>query len=225
MKQFYLFIGLIIYLFPLGTYAQSEMASLSSSEEDELIVDIGYENWMDAPANISTDENFNRGFTVSLFADLGKKNSWISFAPGFGFSTSNIFTDAAIWKFNEDGEVIDLLTQDDNYRKSKVSFNYLEIPLELRLRFGKEDKKKFKIFIGGKAGLLFDAHTKIKYADGDISKFKDKSPFNIFRYGAYARIGCSFISVYGFYGLSDVFDTKNAPETKMYSIGISLTSM
>src|SRR5699024_5290101 len=76
------------------------------------------------------------------------------------------------------------LTEEWDVKNSKLAVNYFDIPLELRFHLNKDNfRKSFKIGVGGKVGVLFDSHTKIKYeTEGDKKIIKSKEQFGLNRF-------------------------------------------
>ena len=127
-------------------------------------------------------------------------------------------------------ELANLLNDDVEIKKSKIAANYIDIPVEFRFHVNKENHDQgFRAAIGGKVGFLFDGHTKIKYEeDGDNKKIKQKDNFNLqrFRYGVTARIGFPGINLFGYYSLSELFESGRGPDettATSFNLGISIS--
>ena len=110
--------------------------------------------------------------------------------------------------------------------------NYLDIPLELRFNLNPDDlARTFWVAIGGRAGWLFNAHSKIKYvSNGDKIVLKERQRFglNKFRYGPTLRIGIGNFNFFGFYNMSPLFEKGKGPsQTEMtnWTVGISLIGL
>lgn len=100
----------------------------------------------------------------------------------------------------------------------KVRTFFLEVPLGLKFKLARnaEDKYKFLLEGGFNFGLNLGGTLKTRFRgafsdpDGDDQKLTYKltniPDVNILRYGPYARIGTNWISLYGFYRMSEMFD-------------------
>lgn len=116
-------------------------------------------------------------------------------------------------------------------KKSMFITNYLDVPIEFRFTTNPNDPaKSFKAAIGGRFGVLLNAHTKLKYREnGEVKKIKDRQDFNLnpFRYGAYGRIGVGNIYLSFYYNFNELFKTGKGPDgttTSNYTITLSLVS-
>lgn len=160
---------------------------------------------------------------IYLFKNIRIVNHTFTFSPGLGFGLDNYFFEKDVL-IAPSGDSLFTLGQD--LKKSKLSANYIDIPLEFRFASSSNYKKAFKVAIGGKFGVLFSGKSKIKYKqDGDIvkQKFSDIS-LNKIRYGLTGRIGLGHLNLFGYYSLSSLFKDKYAPEMNPIIFGISLTS-
>ena len=105
----------------------------------------------------------------------------------------------------------------------------LEIPIEFRFDTKPEDiARSFNVAIGGRFGLRLNSFTKVKYKDdGETIKVKDKRGLglNDFRYGVYTRVGIGGFSFFGFYNLSEMFESGKGPhgrDINSLTVGISI---
>lgn len=208
----------------LVTQAQN-LVTINGEERDELVINPTWEHWLNAPENIDLVNYKNRGITLSTLVRLTPNERNLGFATGVYFSSSNIFSDAGEWEFNEAEEVVAVVDEpDETYKKNKVALNYLGIPVELQFKANQNDQA-FKCALGLKGGFLFDAHTKLKDQDDHIFKEKHIDAFNNFQYGPYLRIGWGGIRFTGYYGIAHVFEADNAPDVTPLSIGIGMIGL
>lgn len=122
-------------------------------------------------------------------------------------------------------------SQSFSTKKSMMTMTYLDIPVEFRFNVNPEDPaRSFKIGVGGRAGYLINAHTKIRYKEnGDIKKLKNSQAFNLsrFRYSAFLKVYLGNFSIFGYYNFNPLFEEGKGPmQTKAtsYTVGISLAS-
>ncbi len=196
---------------------------------DRIIFDANFNNWVSAPAGINQG-NYSLGFSAYWMKDipLGKKSN-AAFAFGAGFDSHNVHSNGRfITDILPDGSTYtNLVPYPDNYhyRKNKVSFNYIEVPVELRLRTmnkSREERRAFnmRVYLGFKAGWLISDHT--KYIDAE-SKYKVFYLDNTmdYRYGPTLRIGFNKIAFNAFYSLTPVFEEGKGVELIPFSVGLS----
>ncbi len=115
--------------------------------------------------------------------------------------------------------------------KSMLIINYIDLPVELRFTANPNDPaKSFKAAIGGRVGILLNAHTKLKYKEeGEVKKLKNRQDFNLseLRYSAFARIGVGNVYLSLYYNLNNLFKENRGPATtptSVYTITLSLAS-
>jgi len=211
----------------------SQSIDESTRKKFSIVVDIFNDFWVGVPDSIN-NRFFNQGTNISGLYDyrIGKSNYSFAFGAGIGahnfFSNAFVYTDTAT--NNTVLRPISSVYPGTGYNKNKISFTYLDIPIEFRLR----TKKEIRASVGFKFGFLIDSHTKYKgdnylnntplYLAKDDLKIKVKDVRNIetFRYGVTARFGWKYLNITGFYSLTDLF--KKGEGTEMYpiSVGISL---
>lgn len=204
--------------------------------KDRLAVDFLMCNWIhdktSARENGLSTKWFSRGINVYFMWDFRIKKSLFSIAPGLGFSSSNIYSRHNLVKDTVNGGLMFTPIGDDILDKvkvNKVSLNFIEIPVELRIRT-RPDKfnNMWKFNVGFKAGIRIDAHTKmrIKYDDG-AKVFKEKiyPDFSLLRLGPTLRIGYSSFNIYGFYSVLGAFKTDRGPKVNEWNVGISFNGL
>jgi hypothetical protein len=85
------------------------------------------------------------------------------------------------------------------------------------------------VAVGGKIGLLYNAHTKVAFTDGEglEQKVKTTQVFGLspIRYGVYTRLGFPGFNLWGYYGLNGVFEGNKGPfgtESTQFNFGVSV---
>ena len=227
----------------------SDISLTGQGSQDRLIGQITFDNWFHN-AELSNGEDlqtewYSRGVNIYVMYDIKfGDNSIFSIAPGIGYGHSSIFSNATIAQDSAgsffqptpgEGDIGINGEEIQELKKNKLALNYLEVPIELRMRTRPNKKgNSFKVALGFKGGWMFDAHTKVKYEvnkvseDGTITKkVKEKNIENIFkfRYGPTFRIGYSSINLIAYYGLSGVFEDGQGPDVTPFSIGISFNGL
>jgi len=205
----------------------------------DLIVDFGLSLLSDAPDNMDLRLLGSRAINVYYLyhISLGEESNF-SINPGLGFSTENFnFDNSVTLNYNptignEITPVFDYLglEADDELRKTKLTANYIDIPLEIRFHANKDNHDRgLTVAVGGRVGILFDSKTKIKYVeDGNTKKTKYKEQFglNRFRYGLHGRVGLGALSVFYYQNLSTLFNDDGpagTEDTSSFMAGLSFT--
>lgn len=206
----------------------------------DLILDFGV-SLFNSPLD-TMSQSVLRSRAVNIYylyhIPFGDQSSF-SINPGIGIGVENYNFKDPITLRTDDGQtnvepiedVIGELNDITDMRKSKLSVSYLDIPVELRFHTNKVNHDRgFRAAIGGRIGVLFDAHTKVKYEvdDDHMKKFKMKENFSLnrIRYGISGRLGLGAFSVFYYQNLSPLFQKDKGPEgidTQTYMAGISLT--
>jgi hypothetical protein len=110
----------------------------------------------------------------------------------------------------------DLFPNASGFKKSKISVNYFDIPIELRWHSRKNDwKRSIKVTVGGKVGFCFDAKTKVKYeetGETKITKQKESWQLEKIRYGIYGKMGYGPIGAFYYYSFSQLWQKNRGPE-------------
>ena len=207
----------------------------------DLVLDFGLSLLNDQPDVMDLRALGSRAVNIYYMAHIKfGTDSHFSFNPGFGFGIDNFMFDQNVTLTripNEEGvenvqivELSDILGEDVEIKKSKLTVGYLDIPLELRFHLNENNHDRgFKLAVGGRVGVRFDAHTKIKYESlGDNKKLKEKEKFelNPFRYGIHGRMGFGSFNVFYYQNLSTLFQKDDGPEqteAKSFMAGISFT--
>ncbi|MEQ3654816.1 MAG: hypothetical protein ABNH00_03020 [Dokdonia sp.] len=175
----------------------------------------------------------------SRFAELGvawktrvfKNTGWLRVKYGFSFQFNGLNpTDDRL--FVEDGAQTVLEDFDGNLDKAKLRMDNLVIPIHFEIgpykkRQGEDYVRystynKFKLGIGGYAGLNLGTRQKLKYKrDGDKVKEKQKGDFNTnnFIYGLSSYIAWGGTALYVKYDLNTIFK-NNVNDERMISLGL-----
>lgn len=177
--------------------------------------------WMEGPEGI--DSRFvNLGSNIAFAYNhrLGKSPLFLSI--GAGLAMHNYYSDGQIDDIKADTITFSKISQD--YKKSKMSMVYLDIPFEFRFK----TKGGFRMAVGFKAGYLIDS--KIKYKgdrgpnDQTLIKVKSKGVNQLepWKYGPTFRVGYKWINLWGYYQLSGMFTKDRGPDLYPVSVGIMI---
>jgi hypothetical protein len=201
------------------------------------VLDIGFNQYTNNPDILDLDTWKSKGVNMYTYMVLPFGCSKFNLAVGLGLGLENYFFEDKSVRLSSFGDSLTItndamspppITQTLVHQKSKLSANYFDIPLELRFQTGRYPHKTFRMAVGGKIGILFSSHTKVKYInalDGATRKEKMHDDFALenMRYGLTARIGYSYLNLFGYYSLSTLFKENKGPEITPFMIGISLS--
>lgn len=196
----------------------------NSPAKDRLLIGVSLDNWLNGPACIET-KIYSPGFNAAAMYDKPFGKSTFSVAVGLGFSSFNAHSNARpSYILDTAGNVTEtvMLDMPDSveYKKNKLSLNFVEIPVEIRFR-SRPDKsfRRFSLAAGFKFGVLVQGHTKYK-DDGIKIKTYDIPNLQNLRYGPTFRIGYGKVSLFAFYSLTDVFKEGKGTKLTPVSAGI-----
>jgi len=207
-----------------------------------FMVDFGFNFTSGRPANF--DNGFWGSRAVNLYYHYPVRigDSKFSYNPGGGFSferfkLTNEYTLTHLPGSDGSFALVTPGNFNSNWSisKSMIVSNYFDLmPVEFRFDTNPKDISRSVSFaIGGRVGVLFESHTKIKYSESGINGkaiYKDKQQHGInqFRYSAYTRIGFGNFNLFGYYNFSPYFAPGKGPEqTTMTTMtfGISINGL
>jgi hypothetical protein len=210
----------------------------SKFAKDRFTLDLFGSNWIynknGAGFNGMQTKAWSRGISVYFSWDFRIKKSRVSFAPGIGYSCSNIYSRHGLWE-DSTGTSFRPLTDINpaialgDYKVNKLTLQYIDIPLELRIRTNPDKFNNcWKFVVGFKAGIRIDAHTKTTTKIGSVTKVNVERrfpDFNLLRMGPTIRIGYSVVNVFAYYGVLDVFKKGKGPKANEFTVGISFNGL
>jgi hypothetical protein len=216
-KQAFFIVFLLIGTTAFAQKEEPEPKKIADPK-DRIVVDFSYDSFTHLPAGI-TQKPYSLGGNVYFIWDYPVGYGPFSLAFGAGFSTHDVHTNGKI-VYSIDGNYTSFVPVTTKYNTNKLSCNYFEIPLELRMRTrGDHD---FLVYIGFKGGYAYNVHTKYEDADGKIKIYKIKN-INPWRYGPTFRIGYDQFNLQAFYSLSELFYKGHGePGMAPFSVGIGL---
>lgn len=210
-----------------------------NNSKDRVVVEFMFDNWRWNDDAVKVQPRwFSRGINFFLMYDLPLGESRLSFAPGAGISNQNYFINSAL-ELDTSGisffnPIRNVIGQDTDFKKYKVSNTFIEVPLEFRYRTTPDkNDRSWKFGIGGRIGYRLTSGTKYKGDDylnrnhvGTV-KNKEKAGYNLanFRYGLTGRVGYGPINIVTFYGLNNMFKENLGPKLNTYSVGIQFNGL
>ncbi len=206
-------------------------AKFQKFSKDRFAIDLIGSNWIynknDAGFAGLQTKWYSRGINIYFYYDFRIKHSRFSIAPGIGYSCSNIYhrhqqvVDSAGIHFTP-------LTDASTYKVNKISLQYLDIPVEFRIKTNPDKLDNcWKFAIGFKAGIRVDAHTKQKIKDTNTKVYVERRfpDYNLFRMGPMIRIGYASFNLTAYYGILGVFKKDRGPKANEFSVGISFNGL
>jgi len=198
-----------------------------------FLIDLGLNFLVSPPANMEIEAWGSKSVNLYYMYPIKLGAGTFTLNPGIGLGLDKYSFKDDVTLVNSAGlttvELIDDLIPMADVKKTRPAVNHVDFPLEIRWHLKKYDhRSSFKVAVGGRGGIRYSAHTKIKYSlDGEDIKLKNKQPYNtnLFRYGAYARIGIGGFNVFYYYGFNELFESGKGPsatETNQWQIGISI---
>ncbi len=242
MKQ--LQILFITLLFSAVSFAQSLDSPTPSIEkaktylnkkQDRIVINFNFDNWFHQETGGFTTKWYSRGLDIYFMYDLPIKKSPVSFAPGIGFSTSNIYHNSEFIVDNTTGvaSFVPFSNYTANFKLVKFTTNYIDIPLELRFRTKPlAGDLRFKVGVGFKVGIQIGAYTKQKRNDLSpdatyqrMTTKGFKNQVNLFRAGPTFRLGYGPVNLNMFLNVISVFKKGKGPDVMPFSAGISFNGL
>lgn len=192
------------------------------AKRDQIMLEFTNDSWLEMPEGVE-NRGYSPGFSFYSFFEkpLIKKNLGLAF--GYGFSSHNVHHNAYFGQdTSKTDDFLTLIPVDDSisYKKNKISSNFIDLRLELRVRTNGD--RPFAFAVGGKAGVLVNVHTKFKDDDGTY-KTKGLDEAQLFRYGLTGRISYGKIGVNAWYSLSSFLKDNKGIELAPFSVGLSLS--
>jgi len=225
---------LIIAVF-IGNNIYSQGLSESIKKKFTVGVDVFTDIWVGAPDDIDLRTIHQGATAFGMFNfQLGGKESLASFSIGLGIRNHNMYSNSRIDDIKADTIHFTPIPDNVVYKRSKINLVYLDLPVELKLRF----ENGFKATVGFKAGWIIDSKEKYvgdRYEEyygnqfdyerrvGVKEKTKEIRQLENFTYGPTLRLGYKFISIYGYYQISSAFKRNLGPDLAPISIGLTIT--
>lgn len=226
---------LILLFFGVTASAQFDQLLQTPTSKDRFVIHFTNDFWSGVDNGVNFRPN-SLGFAAYVMNDYDFGKSAFSFAWGYGFSSHNIHSDGefVIVPSERSEETVFLPLNTSGLEKNKLSSNYLEIPIEFRIRAGKDAEKaswkfksekenpgpRFNMAVGARIGYAVNVHSK---TIDDLGKRKSYGVrnFNHLRYGLTARIGFGSLALTGFYALTPLIDSERIPNITPYSVGVA----
>ncbi len=226
IKHSFLLIICLLILIPVTGSSQI----INEATKKKLGIGIGLmtDIWMNMPEGVKT-RTINQGFQIFATYNVFFGKSNFGFGIGAGFSAQNMYGNFLVVS-QPDSIYLHPIHDSLDYRRSKITFPYLWLPVEFRF----VSKSKVAVALGFRVGYMLPAHTKYVGEDyignnnvhytADQLRMKLRGVQNLekFAYGPTLRIGYKWFHLYGYYSLSTVFTKGKGPEIYPISVGFLL---
>jgi len=189
-------------------------------------VNIFTSGWTAPPPGIEV-ETFSPGYSVYVQYKQPVAHPYVTFTVGAGLAyTDYRFNGRLFYTENRDSTYFEPIPATD-YKRNKMSLVFLDVPLELRLATrAKNGGAGWYLAPGFSGGVLVNDYIKTTSEDqhGNPTKSKLYYTRNLMphRYGATLRAGKGNFGLYGYYGLSELFEEGRGFGTNFYHVGITL---
>ncbi|HAD97163.1 MAG TPA: hypothetical protein DCG19_07130 [Cryomorphaceae bacterium] len=193
-------------------FSANLFSQIKPKHEDWFAYDLTYDYLLESPPGLEQSWRSN-GHSLSFMDDVQfGEESHFSFAYGIGFTSNNFYNNLSLRTNAADGREFYSFLDTDTINSNKLTVQYIHIPIELRFRSGLSQKGNFfRFYVGAKVGVRVNSYSKL-ITDNFNRQFNNLGNLNRFMYGAYVRTGYSFINVYAYYGLSELFSEQTYPE-------------
>lgn len=233
MKKTTLIIFFILMSLQHNLYAQEEVVIKNPVDslyrEDQFYINISYNRMQNTPYDYNQKGYFsNLGFGFLRDIPLNKRRN-LAIAPGIGYSynrvNSNlmILTEDLYSQTNLSDQNLAVIAR-GNYDKNMLTYQMLDVPIELRWRTSTPDSHKFfRVYTGVKLSYIFA--DKIKYKSSELNyKLSNIDEVKKFQTGIYLAVGYNTWNLYAYYGLTPLLQSKSnsGQEIKMNSLNLGL---
>lgn len=218
---------------------------------------LGINGYLNADGNMNFQEEYgyldlvmNKSifFSINFLEQnirLTNNQKW-GLLTGLGWEFHNYRFSNDVMITPDSSEIKGFYTQNISMRKSKLTVNYLTVPVLLEFQTNRYSKKNsFHFTTGVVAGVRVSSHTKRYFEEENKDyqlldpvtrdvvyhatspgnkKVKDWDDFHLnpFKVDATVRIGWGWINLFGNYSLTTLFKEGKGPELYPFSAGITL---
>lgn len=208
----------LLTILALSAYLiQAQSLSQTTIKRFSFGADVFTDIWMNHPEGADV-RTINQGANFFGMYNYPLGDSDFSFAFGIGMGFHNLYSKSIIEDIKADTIVFMPLPDSLPMKRTKLGLSYIDVPLEFRFK----TPSKFRLAVGVKVGYLIDAKTKYKFAKGDIEKLKQVNNVEKFRFGPTIRVGYSWVSLYAYYSVTEIFRKGKGPRN-LYPISVGVT--
>ena len=205
---------------------------------DHIMIQLATDHWAGTPDSIKSHmKNISRGLNIYVMLDKPfKANPRFSLGFGIGVGSSSMYFKKMSVDLTAGSSNLPFTNLDstDHFKKYKLAYSFLEVPVELRFTADPErSNKSLKAAIGIKVGTLINAHTKGKELqdknDAGLNSYtlkeSNKRHFNTTRFAVTGRVGYGNFSIFGAYQVNGLFKDGVGPDVKPFQIGLNISGL
>jgi len=221
MKNLKIILSILFVVIIVGS-SFSQVISEKAKRKITIGADFFTDIWQGKPIDMDL-RTINQGFNIFGMYNFQLAESNSSFSVGLGIDNHNMYSDTRI--DNVTADTIVFAPIEEIYQRSKINLTYASLPMEFKIRLN--------------SGVKFGAGVKIRYLlsakdkyIGDIPdepegrtnvKRKDIAQTEDWAYGFTLRVGYKSFNLFGYYQISNIFQTGRGPEMYPISVGLTLT--
>ena len=154
--------------------------------------------------------------------------SRLSLGFGLGYSSHNLHTEMAISTSAQGEELFELIPDSVAYSSNKLNLKYIDLPIELRLRFPTSDSRFVRAYFGFRLGYRIDSYARLTTDQRRVA-FSRLDSVNPWLASVSMRLGYGMFGLYASYGLTPIFrsgallETQSLEPIRMLQLGISIS--
>lgn len=215
-----------------GSQGMATAAAVLQARRTFIFLDFAENTWVHRPEDVNT-RFVSGGFNANLMYEIFIVKNVFTFAPGISYSNVTVKNNADVVYVPDQGNdrgytQLMPIPEGRDYRVSKISTSYFDIPLEFHIRIKPEMRgRNLWLAPGFRAGWMIGNFWKY---DGDGAggynvKYKVYRIENLenFHYGVSVRAGYYKFGLYAYYSLTDLFEQDKGTELRPFSMGLTLT--
>lgn len=210
----------IIVLITWFAKAQAQVENDSIDDkylEDQLYISFSYNILTNKPQD-NTNSLFSGSLSLGFIKDIPfNKQRNVGLGIGLGYAFNSYRNNIVLYN-DEDDQIV------EEYQNNNLNTHLVELPIELRWRTSTPTKYSFwRIYGGVKLGYTFYSKAKLEHL-GEIITVKNFEGLEKFQYGLILSAGYGTWNIYGYYGLTDLFNALDFEgrglNTRDFNIGI-----
>ena len=189
--------------------------------EDQFYFNITY-NALQKRIDGIAQNKLSPGIAFGFLRDMPiNKKRTLSVAAGLGYTLSIYNQNLGITESNGTN-TYQVLNADITYTINKLSFHYVDLPIEFRWRNSTPESHVFwRVHSGVKLSYLFYDQYKSVSSNGTVT-LSNNSDLNQFEYGFYLSFGWNTWNFYVYYGLNPIF--KSSAKIENQSLSMNTTN-
>lgn len=217
---------------PKSNQGMATASAMLQARRTFIYLDFTENTWVSHPDYLMT-KFISGGFNANLMYEIFIVKNVFTFAPGISYSNVTVKHNADLAYEPRDGDpegytVLLPIEDGREYRVSKISTSYFDIPLEFHLRIKPEPRgRNVWLAPGFRMGWMIGNFWKYDGNNGSGTNVKYKlyriENLEKFHYGFSLRAGYYKFGLYMYYSMVDLFEPDQGTELRPFSVGLTLT--